>query len=154
MKQTAFPGQELRHRREEMGHSVYEAFRHTRVPVAYIEALEQGDLSALPGACYTVGFLKSYCEFLGLEAERYIDVFRASSRPAPARFLRRTANRASLRAPLWLDDLLTWVVVMGVVLLGWVTYSVVFSPHSDVVESGVEASTLDISQPPSPPDKL
>jgi hypothetical protein len=84
-----FPGSELRARREELGFSIYEAFRKTRVPANYIEALEQGDILNLPATCYAAGFLKTYCEFLGLNPE--VPRVRASFRdPFPARRSRRT----------------------------------------------------------------
>lgn len=151
MKENNFPGHELRLRREELGLSVYEVFRHTRIPARYIESLENSDLNALPGPCYGVGFIRTYCTVLQLEPERYVDTFRSCRRPAPQSFLRR--NIEARRAPLlWLNDVLPWVVVMGVVLLGWVAYSVVFSPHADVGDNAVQADTLDFPQTPSPPE--
>lgn len=44
-----------------------EVSQKTRVPVCYLNSLERGDTGALPPACYTTGFLKSYAHFLGLD---------------------------------------------------------------------------------------
>jgi cytoskeletal protein RodZ len=148
MRPTFFPGHELRERREELGLSVYEAFRKTRVPANYIEALERGDLPALPSSCYATGFLKTYCEFLGLEAERYVDNLRACLRPSVVRFLRRE-NRSELRLPAWVNDAAAWAVITVLVLLAWVTYAVVVQPQAEPVHQRVEAGTLEL--PPSVP---
>ena len=141
MKRTPFPGGELRARREEMRLNVYEVFRKTRVPVKYIHALEKGDLRALPVSCYSVAFLRTYCQFLELDADRYVDTFRACSRPSAIRFLRRKED-AHLRAPVWMHDLMTWAAVLAILALGWITYNVVFHPQADVTSQHVEAQTV------------
>ncbi len=147
MKSTpTFPGHTLRERREELGFSVYEAFRKTRVPVNYIEALEAGDVLALPATCYAAAFLKSYCEFLGLNPERYVDTFRACARPSVTRFL-RGSEEERFKAPAWFQDFVTWAVITAVILLSWITYSVVFKPQSDAPDKRVQAGTIEL--PPS-----
>lgn len=141
-----FPGNELRQRRENMGVSVYEAYRNTRVPVKYILSIERGDVAALPGECYSVGFLRTYCQFLELEAEAYIDTLRALSRPAPARFPRSRAD-LERRAPAWVQDAIAWAVIMAVILLGWITYAVVFRPQADVTDNQVSADVIEKAGP-------
>ena len=147
MKQTSFPGEELRARREELGLTVYEAFRRTHVPANYIEALERGDVQALPAPCYAVGFLKSYCEFLGLDADRYVDSFRACFRPSVVRFLTREGDNR--KPPAWLHDLMTWAVITAMLVLGWVTYTVVFQPQAQNPDKRVDAGSVGIQQPPA-----
>ena len=141
-----FPGSELRERREELGFSIYEAFRKTRVPANYIEALEQGRILNMPATCYAVGFLKTYCEFLGLNPERYVDTFRACARPSVTRFLRGDQEEG-FRAPAWLQDFVTWAVITAVILLSWITYSVAFKPQTDNPDKRVQAGTMEL--PPS-----
>ena len=148
MRQTSFPGHELRERREELGISVYEAFRKTRVPAEYIEALERGDLHRLPVACYALGFLKTYCQFLGLGPERYLDCFRACSRPSMMRFLRRDENE-EFHLPSWVQEAVTWAVITAVVVLGWLTYSMVVQPQVDTADKRVEAGTVEMMDPPA-----
>jgi cytoskeletal protein RodZ len=150
MKPIAFPGHELREQREELGLSVYEVFRKTRVPANYIEALERGDVQALPSACYTTGFLKTYCQCLGLDPDRYVDSFRACLRPSVTRFPGRERDQER-GTPAWLQDVTTWAIVMAIVLLGWITYTVVIRPHPDDVDQRVQATTVDLT-PPVPQD--
>lgn len=142
MTYTTFPGNDLRQRREGLGVSIYEAYRNTRVPVKYIESIERGDVGSLPGECYSVGFLRTYCQFLELDPEPYVDTLRACSRPAPPRFPRSRAD-LERRAPAWMQDLMTWAVITAVILLGWVTYAVVFRPQAEVTDNRVDAGTIE-----------
>ena len=142
MKYTPFPGQELRDQREALGVTIEEAFRKTRVPISYLKALEKGVVHELPTSCYTIGFLKTYCQFLGLAPERYLDSFQTLSRPDVARYLRRANGTDEKPAiPGWVQDLATWGMVTAVVLIGWLAYSLIFHPgtgNAPKVEAGVE----------------
>ena len=128
MKYTPFPGQELRERREAMGLTIEEAFRKTRVPLPYIRAIESGEIHALPASCYTVGFLKSYCVFLEVDSNRFLDSYQTLSRPSVARFLRRSTNEEKPHVPGWVQDCAAWAVVTGLVVFGWFAYSLIFQP--------------------------
>ncbi|MFN2103243.1 MAG: helix-turn-helix domain-containing protein [Candidatus Promineifilaceae bacterium] len=81
-------GQILRQARENKGLSLEEVNEQTRISVRYLEALENGDYSALPTATHTRGFLRNYARFLDLEpqplVERYVQSQANQSRPAAA----------------------------------------------------------------------
>lgn len=146
MTQTVFPGDELRERRESMGLTAAEVFRRTRIRVDHIEALERGDVDALPAPCYAAGFLKSYCEFLELDPNRFIESLRACSRPTGKRFLRSRKTNAEFRPPAWMQDLVAWAVIIAILVLGWVTYTVVFQPKPP---EPTEASAVEMVVPPA-----
>lgn len=149
MKQSAFQGNDLKQRREELGLSVYEVYRNTRIPARFIEAVERADVPALPEECYTVGFLKTYCVFLGLDAEPYVHSYRAYARPPAHRFLSRARN-VQAAPPAWMQDLATWAVILVLVGLGWLAYTFVFQPQNDTIESRVQAGTVELVVPPAP----
>ena len=144
MRHSTFPGSELRERRESMGLSTKEAFEHTLVRIDYIEAFERGDLEALPGACYSAGFLKSYCALLDVDPNRYLDSFRAHSRYSSSRFLRRKGN-GKLNLPRWARAWLAWAPVLALLAFGWVTYHLVLQPQPP---QDVEASTVQMNVAP------
>ncbi|GMV98927.1 MAG: hypothetical protein AMXMBFR84_00670 [Candidatus Hydrogenedentota bacterium] len=153
MKQTTrFPGFELKARRDQLGFSVEEIYRKLRIPAQTIHLLESGDLQKLPAACYTVGFLRSYCEFLGLPSKQYIDLYHVALLP-PSRFRRPfeggSGGTAQLPLPSWVRDGLTWAAVLGMVGIGWLTWSVVFQPNLDPAETSVQAGVLSVPTPPS-----
>jgi cytoskeletal protein RodZ len=68
-------GQALREAREDLGVSLAEAERETRVNRRYLEALENEDASAMPPAVYTRGFIRTYCQYLGLDPEGMLDLY-------------------------------------------------------------------------------
>ncbi|NIA14047.1 MAG: helix-turn-helix domain-containing protein [Nitrospiraceae bacterium] len=153
MKQASFPGEQLRQRREELGLSVYEAFRNSRVPAQHIEALENGQIEALPGECYAIGFLKSYCDFLQIDPAPFVDSYHEYSRPPVTRFLRRQRSTPDTGMPLWMRDVATWAAITAIVALGWLTYTVIFKPQSNTPETRVEAGTVEMVVPPVPGER-
>ena len=62
-------GRTLQEARERLGLTLEEAERVTRIRVHHLEAIERGDLDALPSPVQARGFLNNYADFLGLDAE-------------------------------------------------------------------------------------
>ena len=62
-------GQYLSGLREERGLSIEEMARVTRVASRYLEALEREDLTALPAPVFTKGYIRAYCQALGVHAD-------------------------------------------------------------------------------------
>lgn len=62
-------GEDLRQARELLGLTLEDVERATRIRPRYLQAIEQGDLSALPSLVQARGFLRNYAEFLGLDSE-------------------------------------------------------------------------------------
>lgn len=60
-------GEELRTRRIELGVSLEEVQERTKIRVRYLEAIESGDWSVLPGNVYARGFVRRYAEYIGLD---------------------------------------------------------------------------------------
>mgnify|MGYP001550585811 CR=1 FL=1 len=72
--QTA--GAMLKAAREAAGHSLEDAHDATNVRADYLEAIEEMDISRLPIAAYTTGFVKAYAQFLELPDEPLVARFR------------------------------------------------------------------------------
>lgn len=68
-------GQALRDAREDLGVSLAEAERETRINRRYLDALEKEDASAMPAAVYTRGFIRTYAQYLGLDPEGMLDLY-------------------------------------------------------------------------------
>ncbi len=157
MRLANFPGEALQARREELGLSLKQVHEQIRVPLQYIEAIERGDVSSLPVATYTYGFITSYCECLGVYPEPYLDRYRTiremmaeAATPAPVPVLPKAVNFAlpalPAHRPVWLADAITWGTICGIVLLGWITYSVVLKPAPQE-DTRVNAGTIEIEVP-------
>ena len=68
-------GQALRDAREDLGVSLADAERETRINRRYLEALETEDDSAMPPAVYTRGFIRTYSQYLGLDPDAMLDAY-------------------------------------------------------------------------------
>ncbi len=62
-------GQQLRQAREAQHISPAKAARDTLIRIHYLQALEAGDLKAIPSAAQARGFLRAYADYLGLDSE-------------------------------------------------------------------------------------
>ena len=72
-------GADLRAAREGLGWDLDEVARGLRIRRPFLEALEQGRTSDLPGPAYAIGFVKAYANALGLDAEEMARRFRAEA---------------------------------------------------------------------------
>jgi cytoskeleton protein RodZ len=72
-------GAELRAARQRLGWSLPDVAATLRIRLPFLEAIEEGRLSDLPGNAYAVGFLRSYATFLGLDASEVARRFRAEA---------------------------------------------------------------------------
>lgn len=72
-------GAELRAARERLGWGLPEVAQQLRIRLPYLEAIEEGRTSDLPGNAYAVGFLRAYAAFLGLDANEIARRFRAEA---------------------------------------------------------------------------
>lgn len=86
-KDMNFPvGEILRHTRLEYGQSLQQVEIALRIRAAQLCAIEEGRLEDLPGRVYAIGFVRSYAEYLGLDADRIVRMFKVQfldKRPAP-----------------------------------------------------------------------
>jgi cytoskeletal protein RodZ len=70
-------GDKLRTAREAKGYSYEHVGRETNIARRYLEALEGEDFSKFPGEPYLLGFLRNYGEYLGLNVDELLSLYRA-----------------------------------------------------------------------------
>ena len=75
----------LRRARQDFGQNLRTVADVLRIRPAYLEALESGEFSQLPGTAYAIGFLRTYADYLGLDAENMVERFKAETRAAAHR---------------------------------------------------------------------
>ena len=131
-------GEWLQQRREELGISLEQAEEETRIRQRYLEALEAGDLAALPDPIVGRGFLRNYAVYLELDpeeaAKRYPELLalpRSESiqvdesspfvsepfRPVPLHEVDRGRSRR------WIFFIgAAIVIIVALALLGWWSY--------------------------------
>lgn len=154
MREHTFPGVMLRERREAMGFSIEGARVRTHVPAHCLQAFESGVFDGMPEQAYAVGFLRSYCRFLDLDPEPFVDQYLVCTRPKqPVTTLgvikqAKSKDDAVVRTyPLWINDLITWGAVCAIILLGWLTYSMLVRPLVEDVKDRVEAGAVEVEPP-------
>lgn len=69
----------LRQAREALGLSVGDVSAHLKLTVRQIDAIERGDLTALPGAAFARGFVRNYARFLGLDQTLFVQAMESGS---------------------------------------------------------------------------
>lgn len=65
-------GKTLQAQREALGLSLEDIAQHTHLKIRYLEALESGEINALPSPVQGRGMLKNYAGFLGLDADQML----------------------------------------------------------------------------------
>lgn len=72
-------GEILRRTRLHYGQSLPDIERALRIRASQIEAIETGDFEKLPGRVYAIGFIRTYAEYLGLDGDRIVGIFKAQA---------------------------------------------------------------------------
>lgn len=72
MKQT---GEVLKKAREEKGITLQEVSAHLKITSRVLKALEDGDMSQLPGKTFVRGFVQSYGAFLKMDLKKLMQIF-------------------------------------------------------------------------------
>jgi cytoskeleton protein RodZ len=72
-------GAELQAARFRIGWALEEIAARLRIRLAYLAAIEEGQIGDLPGAAYAVGFVRTYASALGLDPDEVARRFRAEA---------------------------------------------------------------------------
>ena len=70
-------GKSLREAREAKGYTIAQVAETTHIMTSVIEGLENDDFSRIAAPIYGRGFVKLYCQAVGLEAKPFVDEFMA-----------------------------------------------------------------------------
>src|SRR6202795_1464997 len=110
--------------RQQRGLSIDEIFRVTRVSSGYLEALEREDFGTLPAPAFTKGYIRAYCQVVGVAPEealrRYVESAGIPMPVAPAA-VGRPVSRTSAKGGRGRDTILVSVVLLvgfGLALFG------------------------------------
>jgi cytoskeletal protein RodZ len=88
-------GNKLKSARESKGYQFDEVSREINIASRYLEALELEDFASFPGEPYVLGFLRNYGEYLGLDPQELISLYRAlkiQEQPVPVEQLLKSPS--------------------------------------------------------------
>jgi cytoskeleton protein RodZ len=72
-------GEILRRTRVHYNQSIEDVATFMRIRASQLEAIEKGDIDQLPGRVYAIGYVRTYSEYLGLDGEKMIQLFKQQS---------------------------------------------------------------------------
>jgi len=130
-------GEKLRTAREDKSLSVDQVARDTNIAKRYLTALEEEAFSEFPGEPYLVGFLRNYSDYLGLDSEEIVGLyknFRIQEQPLPMEELLDTTKRRP-------RNLRVVAVIAAVVAVAVLIYLLVPLLSSGRGEGGANART-------------
>ncbi|MFO1128969.1 MAG: DUF4115 domain-containing protein [Rhodospirillales bacterium] len=130
-EQASEVGALLRRRRVDLGRSIAEVARDVRIRQAFLEAIETGHFDRLPGGAYTIGFIRTYAEHLGLDANDIVRRFKLETGT------RTPAAKLNFPAPLGESNVPKGAILLIgaiIALLGYGVWYVTSSRYLDVAE--------------------
>ncbi|MFS2317171.1 helix-turn-helix domain-containing protein [Maricaulis sp. D1M11] len=112
-------GERLRDLRIKAGLTLDSAAARTRIRRDYLEAIETMDPRGLPARAYTIGYLRTYASFLGLEADAIVEQFKreVDTDTGRARPTAATKTRKDIRLPRGAFGAV--LILVSVVAIGW-----------------------------------
>lgn len=122
-------GAMLRDRRVELGHDILAVAHQTHIKVSYLKAIEEGRRRDLPGAAYTIGFVRTYADFLGFDGNRLVTDFHAQlagarNRPAAGQGTQPTPELPRLTiSPVMIAGAVLAFALVGFFLWGYLSDS-------------------------------
>ncbi|HEX9888195.1 MAG TPA: RodZ domain-containing protein [Nitriliruptorales bacterium] len=110
-------GETLASKREELGRTVEDAARDTRVRPDYLRALEEESFGVFGGDVYAKGFLSTYARYLGLDPTPMLEEYRLHVQhddySPGAAVINPVAQPPRKPVPSWV----AWFVIGGVILV-------------------------------------
>lgn len=143
-------GEILRRTRNHYSQSLEQIEHVLRIRASQLDALEKGDIAKLPGRVYAIGFVRAYSEYLGLDGDKMVHLFKEQS-------VGRKQKRPDLTFPVPASEskvpslAIIGASIFGVlVLIGFVSFLVL--PERSVMpieEVPVELTKSQLSEAPS-----
>lgn len=108
-------GEILRRTRMHYKRSIQDVEGALRIQAKQIQAIEVGDAAALPPRVYAIGFVRSYAEYLGLDGEKIVSLYKEQSgepKPEPQVQQLEAPQRPQI-PPIWMGGALLVLICIG-----------------------------------------
>lgn len=138
-------GEVLREGRRRAGLEIVDVEQTTKIRIKYLRALESEEWDQLPSPAYAKGFLRTYAQLLGLDADALVDEFRRQVEVGPddqpfgpqggARREGRSASKPSSGPPPMFPPIVP--ILVGLVVLA----AIVFAAIGLLGDSGDEGAS-------------
>ncbi|WP_366554442.1 RodZ domain-containing protein [Aquibaculum sediminis] len=150
-------GSILRRSRYELGYELETVAAELRIRRPYLEAIEEGHYEELPGTPYAIGFVRSYAEYLGLDSDATVALFKSEINEAARakQDLSFPAPKPEGRLPGFALVLISLLVV-ALAYGGWHVWSQSGKPFVELLplpggEEPVQLAEQEVAEPEDPP---
>jgi cytoskeleton protein RodZ len=112
-------GQDLRAARLRRGDDLATVSKALKIRKDHLEALEEDRLDSLPGKTYAIGFIRTYAQYLGLDAAAFVERFKQEIAGRTEEQAQTPAAPSLDEEPRRLPQGWRWMGLVVVVLLGY-----------------------------------
>ena len=95
--------------------------RDTRISLHHLESLEEGRYSELPGGMYNRAFLRSYCDYLGIDSGEGLARYEVENPPTGDKPVKVKPKIPQTSTSLKPHPLLVWSVMLLISVAGCVS---------------------------------
>jgi len=123
-------GDKFKNARNEKNLSLEQVSKETTISIRYLEAMETENFSVFPGEPYIIGFLKNYSDYLDLDVQKVLSLYRAlriQEQPVPVDQLLKKKHEF----PKFIIPVLIGLIVLG--SGGWAVYTFIIKNLSNIV---------------------
>jgi transcriptional regulator with XRE-family HTH domain len=127
----------LRKAREQRGYTLDDIQDATKIRKRYLEAIETGDYTVLPGSFYVRAFVKTYAETVGLDAEEVLRLYQkelpktsAEAPPAVEPMLKSSRRSSGQHSDRWGKVSVTLLMWLFPILIVAVLYVYLSNNHA------------------------
>jgi len=134
-------GDKFKNTRNNKGLSLDQVSHETNISIRYLEAMETENFSVFPSEPYVVGFLRNYSEYLELDVQKVVALYRAlriQEQPVPVdKLIKPPVNIKGVF--LVIGIILLILIILGAA--GWGVYNLILSNRDRVVQEVPKART-------------
>ena len=86
------PGEILKNKRQSLGKTIFEVSQETRILEKYIKQIESNKFDEFDSPVFARGFIKIYAQFLNLDEEKILALFRRENKDLNTRYEKKIKN--------------------------------------------------------------
>jgi len=131
-------GDKFRNTRNEKNLSLEQVSKETTISIRYLEAMETENFSVFPGEPYIIGFLRNYSDYLDLDVQKILSLYRAlriQEQPVPVDQLLKKKHEF----PKFIIPVLVGLIIFGAG--GWAVYTFIVQYQNRTVQETSSSHT-------------
>ncbi|MBP1931560.1 helix-turn-helix domain-containing protein [Ammoniphilus resinae] len=132
-------GETLKQARIKKGLTIDDIHQETKIQSRYLEAIEAGNLDALPGHFYARAFVKSYAEVVGIDPDTILEHIQPEIGPLVEEQVKSLRRHRPAKPPVqagrWLSRVLLYlfaVLILFVIYIAWAKLDEVPDVNSEI----------------------